>query len=99
MDHIFLLLLAGATSAGGFLLGVWGLGIPRARLHGGILRALELAGASVVFLLVNLAVGISVILAVRTFTTHFLSAYLLNDVALVVLSAFQGIVFECWRRS
>ena len=98
MDQVFLLLVAGATSAGGLLLGAWGLGIPRARLRGGILRALEFAGASAVFFLVNLVVGISVILAVRTFTSHFLSAYLLNDVALVVLSAIQGIVFECWRR-
>ena len=98
MDQVFVLLVAGATSAGGFLLGVWGLSIPRVRLRWGVLRALELAGMSAVFLVVNLVVGICVILTVRTFTSHFLSAYLLNDVSLVVLSAIQGIVFECWRR-
>jgi hypothetical protein len=99
MEQVFLLLLAGATSVAGFLLGVWSLGISRTGLREGVLRALELAGASVVFFLVNLVVGISVILMVRTFTNHFLSVYLLNDLTLVALSVIQGIVFECWRRS
>lgn len=98
MDHVFLLLLVGSTSAAAVLIGTRGLRLPRARLAEGFRRALELLGASVLFFVVNLVVGLTVILAVRAFTRQFLSAYLLNDVGLMVLSGVQGIVFECWRR-
>ena len=99
MDHVFLLLLVGTTSAAALLIGTRGLRLPRARLAVGFRRALELLGASVLFFVVNLVVGLTVILAVRVFTRQFWSAYLLNDVGLMVLSVVQGIVFECWRRS
>jgi hypothetical protein len=99
MDHVFLLLLVGTTSAAALLIGTRGLHLPRARLAAGFQRALELLGVSVLFFVVNLVVGLAVILAVRALTKQFLSAYLLNDMGLMVLSVVQGIVFECWRRS
>ncbi len=99
MDHVFLLLLVGTTSAAALLIGTRGLRLPRARLAAGFRSALELLGVSVLFFVVNLVLGITVILAVRAFTRQFLSAYLLNDLGLMVLSVVQGIVFECWRRS
>ena len=99
MGHVFLLLLVGTTSAVALLVGTRGLRLPRARLGVGFWLALELLGVSVLFLVVNLVVGLTVILAVRAVTPQFLSAYLLNDVGLMVLSVVQGIVFECWRRS
>lgn len=99
MDQVFLLLLVGTTSAAALLIGIRGLRLPRARLAVGFRCALELLGTAVLFFVVNLVVGLTVILAVRMFTRQFLSAYLLNDVGLMVLSLVQGIVFECWRRS
>lgn len=99
MDQVFLLLLTTATSLGAVLVGVRGFGLSRGRLRAAVHCALELIGASVVFFVINVLVGLSVILAVRTFTSQFLSVYLLNDLMLVVLAALQGLVFCCWRRS
>jgi len=99
MDQVFLLFLVGTTSAVALLIGRRALGLSRARLWTGTQRALELVGAAVAFFLVNLIVGVLVILAMRTFTNHFISIYYLKDVVLVVLSAVQGLVFHCWRRS
>ena len=99
MDQIFLLLLTAATSLGAVVVGVRGFGLSQERLRAAGQCALELVGASVVFFVINVVVGLAVILAVRAFTSQFLSVYLLNDLMLVVLSALQGIVFCCWRRS
>lgn len=59
---------------------------------------LELVGTAALFLLVNLAVGLTIILWIRSVTAIFVSVYVLNDTALVALSALQGAVFFCWRR-
>jgi hypothetical protein len=99
MHQIFLPLLIGTTSLAVFVIGVRGLGLSWTRLIVGIQSALEIIGASVMFFVVNLMVGLSVILAVRVFTTQFVSVYLLNDLMLVVLSTVQGMVFCCWRHS
>jgi hypothetical protein len=99
MDQIFLPLLIGTTSVAALVMGVRGLGLSWTRLKVGVQCALEAVGASVVFLFVNLAVGLPIILAVRALTNQFVSVYLLNDVMLVVLSTVQGMVFCCWRRS
>jgi energy-converting hydrogenase Eha subunit E len=99
VDQIFLLLLTVATSLGAVVVGVRVLGLVRARLKTAVHCALELVGVSVVFFVVNLIVALPVILAVRAFTSQFLSVYLLNDLMLIVLSTLQGIVFCCWRRA
>lgn len=99
MNQIFLLLLTAVTSLGAVLVGVRGFNLSQGRLRAAGQCALELVGASVVFFVINVVVGLPVILAVRAFTSQFLSVYLLNDLMLVVLSALQGIVFCCWRRS
>jgi hypothetical protein len=99
VDQVFLLLLTTTTSLGAVVLGVRALGLSRSRLKTAGHCALELVGASVVFFVVNLAVGLPVILAVRALTSEFLSVYLLNDLMLVALSTLQGLVFCCWRRS
>lgn len=99
MDQVFLLLLTATTSLGAVVLGVRALGLSRGKLKMAGHCALELVGASVVFFVLNLVVGLPVILAVRALTSQFLSVYLLNDLMLVALSTLQGLVFCCWRRS
>ena len=59
---------------------------------------LELVGIATLFLLGNLALGLAIILGIRNVTPIFMSVYVLNDTALVALSALQGAVFFCWRR-
>lgn len=99
MDQVFLLLLVSTTSLAAVVIGARGLGLSRAGLKVAVQCALEVVGASVVFFVVNLVVALSAILTVRTFTSQFVSVYLLDDQMLVVLSAVQGIAFQCWRRS
>lgn len=59
---------------------------------------LEMAGISTLFLLANLALGVTIVLAFRAVTSRFVSIYVLNDLTLVALSFLQGAVFLCWRR-
>lgn len=68
------------------------------RLADAVRLALELVGLAMLFLVGNLALGLAIILAIRSVTTIFVSVYLLNDTSLVVLSALQGAVFFCWGR-
>ena len=70
----------------------------RGRLADAVRLTLELAGIATLFLLGNLALGLAIILAIRSVTPLFVSVYVLNDTALVALSALQGAVFFCWRR-
>jgi hypothetical protein len=70
----------------------------RGRLVDAVRLTLELVGIATLFLLGNLALGLAMILAIRSMTPVFVSVYVLNDTALVALSALQGAVFFCWRR-
>jgi hypothetical protein len=68
------------------------------RLADAVRLTLELVGIATLFLLGNLAFGLAIILGIRIVTPSFVSVYVLNDTALVALSALQGAVFFCWRR-
>ena len=97
MSSLLLLLLAVTTSVAA------GLIVRRARpgargLGAAVLLVLELAGISTLFLLANLALGVAIVLAIRIFSSFFLSIYVLNDLSLVALSVLQGAVVFCWRR-
>ena len=71
---------------------------PGGRLTDAVRLTLELVGIATLFLLGNLTLGLAIILAIRSVTPLFVSVYVLNDTALVALSALQGAVFFCWRR-
>jgi hypothetical protein len=57
----------------------------------------EFAGLWTALLAVNLALGIAIILAVRTATPWFISIYVLNDVSLAVASGLQAFIVYWWR--
>jgi hypothetical protein len=57
----------------------------------------EFAGLWTVLLALNLALGVTIVLAVRTATPFFISMYVLNDLSLAVASALQAFVVY-WRR-
>jgi len=67
-------------------------------LRSAITEALELLGLSIIFLVANLATGISFILGARALSGRFLSVYWVNDSTIGLMSLFQAIVFHCWRR-
>jgi len=99
MDQAVVLLLVGLTSMGAYVAGVRGLGLSRRRLWAAVLCLLECAGMSMVFFGANLAIGLTVIFAVRSLTHVFVSMYVLNEVFFVLLSVLQGILFVAWLES
>ena len=62
-------------------------------------KALECVGLTVVFCLMNAAVGVALILAARAVSGRFVSLYLGADQSLLALSALQALVFQWWRES
>ena len=99
LEQIFLLALVAVTSVAACVLGIAGLGLRPARLWEAGRFALQLVGMSTLFFWGNLTIGLVCVLAVRGTTGAFVSVYLLNDLTLGVLSAVQGVCFECWRTS
>lgn len=97
MSQLFLLGLAVATSLIAYLVGRGALGLSLPTLASAVARAFELIGMSMLFLAINVAVGLFLILSVRILTPLFLSVYLLNDASLIGISFVQGLVFETWR--
>jgi hypothetical protein len=59
---------------------------------------IEAVGTGTVFLLLNLALGITVLLSARYLLERFVPLYTLDDVTIIVLSFIQGLAFDSWRR-
>src|SRR5262245_10760948 len=62
-------------------------------------EVMECLGIFIVFLGVNVCLGLGAILLVRSVTQIFVSLYVMDDVTLIVLSALQGFIFRLWWRS
>jgi len=86
------------TSLGAYIVGTRGLALSRDKLTPAIIEMLESLGLTVIFLFVNLAVGMTLVLGLRTLAGKFISIYWLNDTSLVVLSLVQALAFYHWRR-
>ncbi len=97
MASLTLILIIVLTSAGAYLAATRGIGLRGAELPGAVMQALDCLGLAVLFLLGNLVSGLVLILGLRVLTGHFVSVYMLNDVALVILSLLQALVLHCWQ--
>ncbi len=97
MGHTFILIMAGLTSVGTYLLGVKGLRLPGSRLWEALGKACECIGLALVFLLLNLSVGVIAVFAARVLQEEFVSLYHMSDATLLVLSFLQALVFQAWR--
>ncbi len=86
------------TSLGAYIVGTRGLALSRDELAPAIVEMLECLGLTLVFLSVNLAAGMALVLGLRTLAGRFVSIYWLNDLSLVVLSLVQALAFYHWRR-
>jgi hypothetical protein len=58
---------------------------------------LESVGMVLIFLAVNLTTAVLILLAVRSLTGTFVSAYALDDAVWLGLSLIQGLAFQGWR--
>jgi hypothetical protein len=97
MEQVFIPILLGVTSVGAYLLGARGLKLPGRGIRRAINKMLECLGMTLVFLGVNITVGVIVILAARAMTGGFVSLYLAADGTLLPLSLIQGLTFQWWR--
>jgi len=85
------------SSLAGYVVGTRLLGLPgiSARLIAG--KVLESIGMGILFFLVNLALGLGLVIAVRTATAWFLALYVFKDVVLLPIALIQGLAFWWWR--
>jgi hypothetical protein len=96
-DHTLVLIIAGLTSVGTYILGVKGLRLPGSALWEAIGKACECIGLALIFLLLNLTVGVIAVFAARVVRGEFVSLYHTSDATLLVLSLLQALVFQAWR--
>src|SRR4029450_4851339 len=75
MIGIFMLAVAGLTSAAAYLLGVRPLGLAPARLGAALGKMLETVGAVLIFLVADLLVAVVLVVALRGVTSTFVCVY------------------------
>ena len=97
MEATFMAALAGLTSIGGYYVGVKLFRLPTAGLGAAIGKMLESIGMVLIFLAVNLALALMMVLLARGVTGVFVSAYVTDDLVWLGLSAIQGLAFQWWR--
>lgn len=85
-----------ATSLAAFIIGRRTLRLRPARLGRAFARTLETLGLLMLFAVVNMALGVTFVLAWRAITGEFLSFYILNDAVLGILSLVEALVFRWW---
>jgi hypothetical protein len=93
---VLILVVVALTSAAAWATTVRGV---RPRMEGflqALLRTVEGVGLAVMFLALNLFIGFLILRALWTVTGYFVSVYVLEDSALLMLSAFQGFAFRWW---
>jgi hypothetical protein len=94
-DHLVLLLVAMTTGVAYLLSRKVSTG--GGSFQDALRKCMECVGAFLVFLSANMALGVAVILLMRSFTPRFVSVYALTeDLTLLILSAVQGVVFRLW---
>ena len=95
METAFILGVVALSSAAAAMLFVRGR--PHRRLGSAIGKALETVGIAAVFLFLNLGLGFCLALLARAVAGSFVSLYVNDDVAIVILSVLQALVFQWWR--
>jgi len=93
-DTVFIVVVVGLTSSAAVLLGRRA---PSRSLASAAGKALESAGLVAVFMLLNMGAGFCLAHAARRIPGGFVSLYVNDDVALLVLSALQALVAQWWR--
>ena len=97
MESLFILVVAVLTSVGAYVFGIARLRFPRSGLRVALGRACECLGLTLVFCVLNLAVAVIAIVAMRSLSGRFVSLYIASDTTLVMLSLLQALTFQAWR--
>jgi hypothetical protein len=99
MESVFILVVAGMTSAGAYVLGAARLGFSTTGLRLALGKACECVGLTLVFIVVNLAMAMFAILIMRSLSGRFVSLYVASDITFLVLSGLQALTFQAWREN
>ena len=95
LNEVFIYVLVVATSLVTYFAGRRLFGLEYPALRSAVVEISEYVGACAVFVAINLTLGMVLVFLIRS-TLRFLSIYVLTNEMLVVLSAFQGFVFQLW---
>ena len=98
MENTFAFLLIVISSLGTYIISRKMRAAPGRSIRRIVQVLLECIGASAVFLVSNVLLGVVIIFVIRRFTSVFLPLYQLQDLTLLALSAMQGFVFQLWWR-
>jgi hypothetical protein len=96
-DALYLIGLVALTSWLAWFGGRRWLGLDTTAVRPALGRLLEWVGLAVAFYVFNLLVGVTAVVVLRTLTGSFISLYVNTDATLLLLSAFQALVFQWWR--
>ena len=91
-----LLALVLLTSVAGYLVGTRRCGLARPELGNAIRALLETIGLAAIFMAVNLGLVVVVVVMIRAGSSRFVSAYVIDDIALAGASLVQGFLFRWW---
>jgi hypothetical protein len=97
MEALFILVAAGLTSAGAYVFGVARLRFSTSGLWLAFGKTCECLGLTLVFCVLNLAVAMVAILAMRSLSGQFVSLYIASDTTFLMLSLLQALTFQAWR--
>jgi len=96
-DAAFLLAVTAVTSLVAYFVARRWLGRASGSLGAAVRRLLECAGLVAVFYFLNFCAGFAAVSVLRRLSGGFISAYVIGDGTLVLLSALQAIVLQWWR--
>ena len=97
-EYLIWFTAAAATTAGGVAL-TRAHYRQRKKLARAFFELMECVGLFVLFLALNMALAAGLILLFRAASDNFISLYIVGDVAIVLVSAFQGLLFRLWWRA
>ena len=99
MERFVIFIAVAASSLGAVFIGTRWLGVRSAALPRALGMTLDAIGLAVVFFVANIAAGTAFIIATRMTTGWFVSVYVMDDLVLPLLSLFEAMIFQAWRRS
>jgi hypothetical protein len=99
LDIPMVLAVALATSTAALLLAWWTGSLSVRTMARAVGVALETVGAVAIFMAVNVALGVTLVLALRVLTRLYPTLYEMADVAVLILSVLQALTYQAWRLS
>jgi hypothetical protein len=93
---VLIVAILGGSSLVAIAIGRYVWGARPMRLPEAALTMLAFLGLWLLCLALNVALGIAIVLTVRTVTTRFVSIYLVDDASLLIFSALQASILHAW---